>query len=153
MQNSYHKWHEINVESIIGGKTSDNVSLLKLFLIDYKREFSVETVNAACPKCIVSYHREFITKYRKMENQSQYTLHKKREGLQLEFGGSLLITNQNITDRYAEKLIKRFKELNKDFKIDDLFETYPTEIKKVSEVAEVTEVKKATTLKNKKATK
>ncbi len=150
MQNSYHKWHEINVETIIGGKTSDNVSLLQLFLIDYKTEFSVETVNAACPKCIVSYHREFITKYRKMENQSQYTLHKKREGLQLEFGGSLLITNQNITDNYAEKLIKRFKELNKDFKIDDLFEIYPTEVK---EVKEDTEVKEPATLKNKKTTK
>lgn len=147
MQNSCHKWHKMDVESIIGGTTSDNVSLLKLFLIDYKLEFFVETVNASCTKCIVSYHKEFIKKYRKMENQSQYLLHKKREGLQLEFGGSLLITNENITDRYAEKLIKRFKELNKDFKIEDLFEIYPTEVK------ENTEVKKATTVKAKKTTK
>ncbi|WP_396195929.1 hypothetical protein [Flavobacterium sp.] len=144
MQNLAHKWHEMNVESIIGGKTSDNVSLLKLFLIDYKLEFFVETVNAACQKCIVSYHKEFIKKYRKMENKSQYLLHKKREGLQLEFGGSLLITNENITDRYAEKLIKRFKDLNKDFKLEDLFEVYPTEIK---------EVKETTQIKNKKTTK
>lgn len=134
MQNLAHKWHEMNVELIIGGKTSDNVSLLKLFLIDYKREFFVETVNAACQKCIVAYHREFIKKYRKMENQSQYLLHKKREGLQLEFGGSLLITNENITDRYAEKLVKRFKELNKDFKLEDLFEKYPTEVTKTTPV-------------------
>lgn len=141
MQNSYHKWHEMNVETIIGGKTSDNVSLLKLFLIDYKSEFFVETVNAACPKCIVSYHNEFIKKYNKMENKSQYLLHKKREGLQLEFGGSLIITNQNITDRYAEKLIKRFKELNKDFKLDDLFEIYPTEIKEAKETKEPTAIK------------
>lgn len=62
-----------------------------------------------------------------MENTSKYQLHKKREGLQLEFGGSLFITNDNITDRYAEKLIKRFKEINPDFKMDDLFEVYPTE--------------------------
>lgn len=135
MQNSCHKWHKMDVESIIGGTTSDNVSLLKLFLIDYKLEFFVETVNASCTKCIVSYHKEFIKKYRKMENQSQYLLHKKREGLQLEFGGSLLITNENITDRYAEKLIKRFKELNEDFKLDDLFEKFPTEIKEIKETA------------------
>lgn len=147
MQNLAHKWHEMNVELIIGGKTADNVPYLKLFLIDYKTEFFVETVNASCNKCIVSYHKEFIKKYRKMQNQSQYLLHKKREGLQLEFGGSLLITNENITDRYAEKLIKRFKELNKDFKIEDLFEIYPTEVK------ENTEVKKATTVKAKKTTK
>lgn len=132
MPSLHHKWHEMNVESIIGGNTSDNVSLLKLFLIDYKSEFFVETVNASCIKCIVSYHKEFIKKYRKMENQSQYLLHKKREGLQLEFGGSLLITNENITDRYAEKLIKRFKELNEDFKLDDLFEIYPTETKETT---------------------
>lgn len=147
MQNSCHKWHEMDVDTIIGGKTSDNVPLLKLFLIDYKKEFSVETVNAACPKCIVIYHKEFIKKYTKMENQSQYLLHKKREGLQLEFGGSLLITNQNITDRYAEKLIKRFKELNPDFKLDDLFEIYPTEVK------EAKETKKPTATKTNKSTK
>jgi len=124
----------MDVESIIGGETSDNVSLLKLFLIDYKSEFFVETVNASCHKCIVNYHNEFIKKYRKMENKSQYLLHKKREGLQLEFGGALLITNENITDRYAEKLIKRFKELNEDFKLEDLFEIYPTEIKQTKEI-------------------
>jgi hypothetical protein len=147
MQNSYHKWHKMNVETIIGGKTSDNVSLLKLFLIDYKSEFFVETVNAACPKCIVSYHNEFIKKYNKMENKSQYLLHKKREGLQLEFGGSLLITNQNITDNYAEKLIKRFKALNKDFILDDLFEVYPTEKIKTTEVKETTNIKTKKTTK------
>jgi hypothetical protein len=118
----------MNVELIIGGKTSDNIPFLKLFLIDYKNEFSVETVNASCQKCIVAYHREFIKKYTTMENTSNYKLHKKREGLQLEFGGSLFITNENITDRYAEKLIKRFKEINPEFKMDDLFEKYPKEV-------------------------
>ena len=93
MQNLAHKWHEMNVELIIGGKTADNVPYLKLFLIDYKTEFSIETVNASCQKCIVAYHREFIKKYSTMENTSNYQLHKKREGLQLEFGGSLFITN------------------------------------------------------------
>ena len=53
MLSLHHKWHEMNVELIIGGKSADNVPFLKLFLIDYKREFSIETVNAACPKCIV----------------------------------------------------------------------------------------------------
>jgi hypothetical protein len=128
MQNLAHKWYEMNVELIIGGKTADNVPYLKLFLIDYKTEFSIETVNAACQKCIVAYHREFIKKYSTMENTSNYQLHKKREGLQLEFGGSLFITNENLTDRYAEKLIKRFKQINPEFKMEDLFEVYPTNI-------------------------
>lgn len=62
-----------------------------------------------------------------MENQSQYVLHKKREGVQLEFGGSIFVSNANLTDDYAEKLVQRFKEINPDFKMDDLFEVYPKE--------------------------
>ena len=126
MQNlPQYKWHEMSLELIIGGKSSDNVPYLKLFLLDYKQEFSVDTVNASCQKCLYAYHKEFINKQKKMANTSKYQLHKKREGIQLEFGGSIFVTNENITDRYAEKLTKRFKEINKDFKMDDLFEVYP----------------------------
>lgn len=128
MLSLHHKWYEMNVDLIIGGKTADNVPYLKLFLLDYKQEFSVETVNASCQKCIVQYHKNFINKFRKMENTSKYKLLAKREGLQLEFGGSTFVTNENITDRYAEKLVKRFKELNPNFKMEDLFEVYPKEI-------------------------
>ncbi len=128
MPSLHHKWYEMNVDLIIGGKTADNVPYLKLFLLDYKQEFSVETVNASCQKCIVQYHKDFINKFRKMENTSKYKLLAKREGIQLEFGGSIFVTNENITDRYAEKLVKRFKELNPNFKMEDLFEVYPKEI-------------------------
>lgn len=128
MLSLHHKWYEMNVDLIIGGKTADNIPYLKLFLLDYKQEFSVETVNASCQKCIVQYHKDFINKFRKMENTSKYKLLAKREGIQLEFGGSIFVTNENITDRYAEKLVKRFKELNPDFKMEDLFEVYPKEI-------------------------
>jgi hypothetical protein len=129
-----HNWSEFSTELIIGGKTSDNIPYLKLFLQDYKKEFHIEVLNAACQKCIYQYHKDLVKKYSKMENKSQYKLHAKREGIQLEFGGSLFITNENITDRYAEKLIKRFKENNPDFKLEDLFEVFPTEeIKQVAE--------------------
>lgn len=138
MQNLHHKWYEMNFELIIGGKTSDNIPYLKLFLIDYKQEFSVETVNASCQKCLIGYHKEFINKYRKMESKSKYLLHKKREGLQLEFGGSTFVTNENITDRYAEKLVKRFKELNPNFKMEDLFEVYPKEISEKKQTKKTT---------------
>lgn len=128
MPSLHHKWYEMNVDLIIGGKSADNIPYLKLFLLDYKQEFSVETVNASCQKCIVQYHKDFINKFRKMENTSKYKLLAKREGLQLEFGGSTFVTNENITDRYAKKLVKRFKELNPNFKMEDLFEVYPKEI-------------------------
>lgn len=126
-QSLHHNWSDFSVELIIGGKTSDNIPYLKLFLQDYKSLFGVETVNAACQKCIYQYHKDLIRKINPMENKSQYLLHKKREGVQLEFGGSVFVTNENITDGYAEKLAKRFKEMNPDFKMDDLFEKYPKE--------------------------
>lgn len=62
-----------------------------------------------------------------MNNNSQYRLHKKREGLQLKFGSSTFVNNNNITDEYAEQLIKRFKAVKKDFQLSDLFDKYPTE--------------------------
>ena len=134
------EWHKIDIGTIIGGVAPDGSPLLKHFLLDYKNEFNVEVVNASCHKCILSYQNEFIKKYGDMENTSQYRLHKKREGLQLEFGSSIFVTNKNITDDYAEKLIKRFSTLKADFKLDDLFSHYPkTEIKEIEVISETIE--------------
>ena len=126
-QNLPLKWHEMSLDMIIGGKTSDNIPYLQLFLQDYKKEFNVEVVNAACQKCIYTYHNDFIKKYNPMETNSKYKLLAKREGLQLDFGSSHFITNANITDSVAKQLVKKFKELNPAFKMEDLFEVYPKE--------------------------
>lgn len=126
-QNLPLKWQEISLDMIIGGKTPDNIPYLKLFLQDYKKEFNVEVVNAACQKCIYTYHNDFIKKYNPMETNSKYKLLAKREGLQLDFGSSHFITNANLTDSVAKQLVKKFKELNPAFKMEDLFEVYPKE--------------------------
>lgn len=128
----------MKIETIIGGKTADNISYLKLFLIDYKNEFHVENVNASCQKCINSYHTEFIKKFTKMENISKYKLLPKREGLQLEFGSSIFVSNRNLTDEYAEILIARYKAIKADFKMSDLFEIYPEPTVKKEIVTEET---------------
>lgn len=133
------KWHELDTGRIISGVTADGSSLLKAFLIDYKREFHVDTVNPSCGKCIKSYHSEFVKKYSNMDNTSNYTLHRKREGLRLKFGSPIFVNNKNLTDEYAEILIKRFQEVNKDFDISYLFAKYP---KETTEVKEVTPKKK-----------
>lgn len=62
-----------------------------------------------------------------METNSKYKLLAKREGLQLDFGSSHFITNANLTDSVAKQLVKKFKELNPAFKMEDLFEVYPKE--------------------------
>lgn len=129
-------WTKIDTDTIIGGVAPDGGKYLKSFLIDYKTEFFVEVVNASCPKCIKDYHNEFIKKYGTMENKSQYRLHPKREGLQLEFGSSIFVNNKNITDDYAEKLIEKYSKLREDFTLDYLFSHYPKETKK-EVVAEV----------------
>lgn len=129
-------WYEMQLSKIIGGKDSDGVAYLKLFLIDYKQEFNVETVNPSCKKCLADYHDKFIKKYSNMENTSNYRLHKKREGLQLEAGSSIFVNNRNITDKYAGKLIERFKKINPNFKMSDLFDIYPTDVNKINVVDE-----------------
>lgn len=129
----------MDVGTIISGVSADNVPYLKLFLIDYKREFNVEVVNASCQKCINQYHKDFIKKFSPMESNSQYKLLSKREGIPLEFGSNIFVTNKNITDEYAEKLIQRFTSVKADFKLCDLFEIYPVEMKKNAHAVEITE--------------
>lgn len=126
------EWHKIDIGQIIGGVAPDGSPYLKHFLIDYKKEFSVEVVNASCNKCINEYRHEFVKKYGDMENNSQYRLHKKREGLQLEFGSSIFVTNKNITDDYAEKLIKRFSDIKPDFELSYLFSQFPEPKKEIT---------------------
>lgn len=138
------EWHNISLDMIIGGKTPDNIPYLKLFLQDYKKEFNVEVVNAACQKCIYTYHKDFIKKFNPMESNSKYKLLAKREGISLDFGSSIMVTNANLTDSYAKQLIKRFKDLNNDFKMEDLFEIYPVEVEVQKEVVKETpRIKKA----------
>lgn len=133
-------WHNIKLETIIGGKDANDCSFLQQFLIDYKKEFSVEKVNPSCQTCLKEYHNEFIKKHYKMENNSKYELHKKREGLPLEFGSNIFVTNQNLTDEYAFKLIERFSEINENFKLEDLFSKYPN----IDNIDVVTEIIKPT---------
>ncbi len=120
-------WHKLDIGAIVSGTHPNGAPYLIEFLKDYKKEFNVDIVNPSCERCLKNYHNKFIKKYEAMDNTSQYRLHKKREGLQLEFGSSTFVSNNNITDAYAEQLIKRFKAVKKDFKLSDLFDKYPTE--------------------------
>ncbi len=128
-------WQSMKLETIISGKDANDCSFLQQFLIDYKKEFSVEIVNPSCQTCLKEYHNEFVKKFRKMENNSKYELLKKREGLQLEFGSNIFVTNENLTDEYARILIDRYSELNENFKLEDLFSKYPN-IDKMGVVSE-----------------
>ena len=127
-----YEWQNINFNTIIGGIAPDGVLYLKTFLIDYKEEFHVEVVNPSCQKCIKNYHEEFIKKYKIMNNQCDYVLRKKREGLPLHFGSSIRVNNGNITNEYAKILLEKFEA-------DYLFDVYPKEEKKQKETIVVPE--------------
>ena len=66
-----------------------------------------------------------------MENNSQYRLKEKYNGLSLKFGSQILVNNRNITDEYALELLERFeaKTIFDIFPIVELQETtvQPTE--------------------------
>lgn len=135
MQNSLrHKWELYNLENIIGGKTADNIPLLKLFLQDYSKLFHTSTLNASCQKCLQDYLNNYKNKINKMENPntSQYRLKQKYNNIPLEFGSNIFVNNNNITDEYAEKLLERYNA-------EKIFDVYPTiEIEVVEETTQET---------------
>lgn len=135
MQNSLkHKWEDYNLENIIGGKTADNIPLLKLFLQDYSKLFHTSTLNASCQKCLNDYLTNYKNKINKMENPntSQYRLKQKYNNIPLEFGSNIFVNNNNITDEYAEKLLERYNA-------EKIFDVYPTiEIEVVEETTNET---------------
>lgn len=60
-----------------------------------------------------------------MENNSDYKLHAKREGLPLKFGSNIRVTNANITNEYAQTLIERYSEIHKENTLTYLFSKHP----------------------------
>ena len=57
-----------------------------------------------------------------MENNCKYRLKEKYNGLPLEFGSAIYVTNNNITDDYAKKLLERYDP-------ETIFEAFPKEAK------------------------
>lgn len=150
-----YNWEGMNIGQIISGKTADNTPYLQLFLQDYSREFNNTTLNASCKSCLSDYLRKYKLKFRNMDNNSDYVLHEKRQGLPLGFGSSIFVTNNNMTDTYAEKLVEKYKKAQGDsFKMDFLFSKYPIqevkEVEVIDEIAPKTVVKRRRTRKNRK---
>ena len=115
-------WIEISNENIINGFTVNGVSYLELFLIEYVKKFN-EQPNAGCGKCLNSY----INKYKNAmtESNCKYKLLPDCQGLPLEFGSDIYLTNQNLTDEYAEKIIENYLSQDKNFELQTIFEKFP----------------------------
>jgi hypothetical protein len=111
-------WLQYSKETILNGKDEDGFSLLGFFLKDYEKEFSTKA-NAGCNKCLNNYIDEYFNKFLMMEkekeNKCDYLLFEKYEGISLEFGSAIHVTNLNITNEYALKLLERFHPTEKYF--------------------------------------
>lgn len=65
-----------------------------------------------------------------MQNNSQYRLKEKYNGIPLNFGSAVLVNNSNLTDDYALELLQRFES-------ETIFDVFPVkEIKQEKEVIE-----------------
>ena len=96
----------MTIDNIVSGATPNGVSYLKMFLTDYAREFNETDLCVSCQGKIVTYHRNWCKKFNKMKNQSDYKLKLKYEGIQLSFGSTIFVTNENITNKIGEQLLK-----------------------------------------------
>jgi hypothetical protein len=96
---------QMDIGTIANGVADNGTRYLQLFLIEYRKLFN-ETVNPGCLKCLTTY----LTKYKnhfKIMSTSKYRLHAKYENIPLEFGSPILVNNSNMTDAYAQKLLKQ----------------------------------------------
>lgn len=126
--NSYkYNWEGYDIGQIIGGVSPDGTRFLKLFLQDYTALFS-EVVNPSCSKCLNNYLQKYKLKKFEMQNNSQYRLKEKYNGIPLGFGSAVLVNNSNLTDEYALELLQRFEA-------ETIFDVFPVEeIKQEKEV-------------------
>lgn len=125
-------WTEYKLESIVGQRKPDGSLLLEEFLKDYAnlKGVSLDSLQPSCSKCLNDYLK-FLKNKIMQENktESNYKLQKRYNGIPLKFGSSIFVTNDNITDEYAEIIIGRFLDIyenkEQDFEPSMLFEKYP----------------------------
>jgi len=96
----------MDIATLTRSVTGGGVRYLQLFLQEYTTLFP-GTVNPSCPKCLAQYLTRYQKHYSAMANTCQYRLHARYENIPLEFGSAILVSNVNITDAYALKLLER----------------------------------------------
>jgi len=100
---------KMDISAVVSGMHSDGERYLSKFLKEYTSLFP-GAVNPSCMKCLNDYLKKYkkaMAKNTVTAENSGYKLHKKYEGIPLEFGSPVLVTNANLSDAYAEKLLAR----------------------------------------------
>ena len=101
------QWNEIGIENILTAKNGQDVSYLKLFLIDYASAFNENNLCASCTTNIRNYYINYCKKFYQMKNESGYILDAQYENIPCGFGGDY-VNNQNITVQKAKILLEHY---------------------------------------------
>jgi hypothetical protein len=101
-------WKKYKAVEVLNEKDENGNRLLSEFARDYKSLFNSEI----CPNCndFSLKFQKFIKTIQEMKNKNQnsgYVLKKMYENIPLEFGSSIYVNNANLTDEYAETLLKK----------------------------------------------
>lgn len=102
-------WLKIDKDTIFKGNDENGNRYLSQFLSDYKKIFSPADINAGCERCLNDYYQKLIKHLPTMgkdKKKKEYVLKLKYNGIPLEFGSPVLVTNANVNEEYARKLIK-----------------------------------------------
>lgn len=99
-------WEEYNIEQIIGGVAPDGTRYLKLFLQDYTSIFN-ESVCANCHSKLSGYLTKYKNRMKAKDNNCQWRLKEKYNGIQLEPCSAIFLTNDTLTDELAQQLFNR----------------------------------------------
>ena len=102
----YKKWSKYQAAEVRTGTDQNGNRLLVSFARDYKEVFGVDI----CPNCN-GFNQKFInflnkTKPMSEKKKSGYVLKKTYQNIPLEFGSSVFVNNENMTDEYGAKLLK-----------------------------------------------
>ena len=102
----YKKWSKYQAAEVRTGTDQDGNRLIVSFAGDYKAVFGADV----CPNCN-GFDQKFInflnaTKVMSEKKKSGYVLKKMYQNIPLEFGSSIFVNNENITDEYGSELLK-----------------------------------------------
>ena len=110
----------LDADAVLSNVTPNGVRYLEIFLNEYEKLTGEKDLNAGCNRCIANYLTTFKTIKFKMKNtnKTKYVLKEKYNNIPLEFGSNIFVSNQNLTDKYAQKLLKVYPK-------EQIFEVYP----------------------------
>jgi hypothetical protein len=119
------EWQKIDMDTVFQGTDEHGVRYLPEFLSDYESIFH-DSASAGCRKCLIQYYNQIAKHLNKMNTEtSNFKLKAMFNPIQVGFGSSTMISNNNLTDKVAIELIETHPHGEK------LFDIIPSNIEEI----------------------